>query len=804
MLKNYFLIAWRSLVKNSTFYFVNIFGLSVGLACCLLISSYVYSELTYDTYPEHAKDIYRVELHVLGNGSWVDYPHTDYGVGPGIAQTYPEVVSYARLSNLPQMYLRYKETILKEQSMAIVDSNFLEFFSIPLLAGDMKTALIEPNSIVVTKAFAKKFFGDEDPLNKTLSMSYGELKVTGLIDKVPDASHFHFEAFMSGSSYKNRRESWSNIGDFTYLQLVPGADAKALEKKFPDLVMKHVVPEVQADMGVSLSEAQKAVDTFVFLLRPLSDIHLGSHTSMELGANGDIKYVYIFGALAIFILLLACVNFINLSTATSSKRSREVGIRKVMGSVKTQLIYQFLTESVMLALCALVLAYGVVAGVLPFFNQLTGKLTPLAFFLEPVTLLIVTGGVILVGIVAGIYPSFFLSSFNTISVLKGSTFSAAGKKDFLRSGLVVFQFAVSTALLVATLVVYQQLTFMQNKELGYNKDQVLVIQDTRSLRANEQVFKDQLMKDSRVLNASVSRHMPGDPNMNGTQAFPKDRAEDEGSAEIHINIYNVDYDYLTTLGIEMAHGRNLSRDFPSDSAAIVINETAAKEFGWTPESAPGKSIVMSGQREYHVVGVVKDFNYASVRQEIAPLVMMLRNNSGSILVKLNPTDIKDFLADTKMKWDAFNTEIPFSYSFLDEKFASLYFTEERTGKVFTTFAVIALVIAGLGLFGLSTFSAEQRTREIGIRKVLGASSRQVLLMLSKQFMFLVLIAFVIAAPIIGWAMNHWLEDFAYRISIAWWVFFAAAGISFMIAFLSMCFQAIRAAVANPVRSLKSE
>jgi putative ABC transport system permease protein len=804
MLRNYFLIAWRSLVKNSTFYFVNIFGLSVGLTCCLLISSYVHSELTYDTYPEHAKDIYRVELHVLGNGSWVDYPNVDFGVGPGIAQTYPEVASYTRISQWIKPYLRYKEIVLKEQKLALVDSNFFEFFSIPLLAGDRKTALVEPNSLVVTKAFAKKFFGDEDPLNKAITMNNAELKITGLIDKVPDASHFHFEAFLSGSSFKNRRESWSNIGDFTYVQLVPGADAKTLQNKFPDLVAKHVVPEVQADMGVSLSEAQKAIETFVFVLRPLADIHLGSHTSMELEPNGDIKYVYIFGALAVFILLLACVNFINLSTATSSRRAREVGIRKVMGSVKAQLIWQFLTESVLLALCALVLAYGIVAGVLPFFNQLTGKLIPLSFFLEPVTVLIVTGAVILVGIVAGIYPSFFLSSFNTISVLKGSTLSGNGKKDFLRSGLVVFQFAVSTALLVATLVVYQQLNFMQNKDLGYSKDQVLVINDTRSLRVNEQVFKDQLVKDSRVLSASISRHMPGDPNMNGTQAFPKDREENESSAEIHIDIYNVDYEYLTTLGIEMAHGRNLSRDFPSDSAAIVINETAAEAFGWTPESATGKSIVMSGQREYHVVGVVKDFNYTSVRQEIGPLVMMLRNNSGSILVKLNPTDIKSFLEDTKNKWAAFNTEIPFSYAFLDEKFAALYFSEERTGKVFTTFAVIALLIAGLGLFGLSTFSAEQRTREIGIRKVLGASAQQVLLMLSKQFMFLVLIAFVITAPFIGWAMNHWLEDFAYRISIAWWVFFAAAGISFMIAFLSMCFQAIRAATANPVRSLKNE
>ncbi len=802
MLKSYFKIGLRSLVKNRVFYFINIFGLSIGLACCLFIGAYIYSELHYDTYPEHAKNIYRVELQALGNGTWVNYASVDFGVGPGISRTYPEVASYTRLGKWFQPYLRYKETILKENNLAIVDSNFLTFFSIPLLAGDDKTALIEPSTLVITKAFAEKYFGNEDPLGKVLTIgNQRELKVTGLIDKVPDQSHFHFEAFLSGSTFSGRRESWSNIGDYTYIELHENSNPEELQNKFPDLVMKYVVPEIKQDMGVTLSEAQKSANTFVFRLQPLTKIHLFSHTDSELGPNGDVKYVYIFGALAVFILLLACVNFINLSTATSTKRAREVGIRKAMGSIRLQLISQFLIESIMLAGCALFFAYGIVLSLLPLFNELTGKSTTFQLFVQPSILLVITGGVVLIGILAGIYPSFFLSSFNTIKVLKGNTSAATNRKDGLRSGLVVFQFAVSIALVVATLVVYQQLSFMQNKKLGYDNENVLVIQDTHMLRNNEKTFKEQLHKDSRVIHATVARHVPGQNEIDGTQAYPKDN---DVSGEIHINIYHVDYDYLSTLGIELAQGRNLSLDFPSDSSAIVINETAASEFGWSTGSAIGKSIITSGQHEYHVVGVVKDFNYVSVRQKIAPLVMMLSRNRGSILVKLNTTDISDFLTDAKAQWAALSPDVAFSYTFLDDQFSALYFAEERTGKIFTTFAIVALAIAALGLFGLSTFSTEQRTQEIGIRKVLGASARQVVFMLSKQFLILVLVAFFIAVPVVAWIMNQWLEDFAYRIEISWWIFVAAGALSFIIAFISVGFQTLKAAVANPVKSLRNE
>lgn len=804
MIKNYVVTAWRSIVKNSTFYFINVFGLSVGLTCCLLIGSYLYSELTYDTYPARAKDIYRVGLHVMGNGAVVDYSHTDWGVGPGIQRTYPEVVASTRLTRGFQTYFRYKETVLKEQHIAVVDSNFLQVFSIPLLEGDDRTALVEPNSMVVSKEFARRYFGDDDPVGKMLTFGRDhEMKITGLIDRVPEQSHFNFDAFVSLSSYGKPRESWSNIGVYTYIVLNEHADAKTLEAKLPDLVAKYVVPEVQNDMGVSLAEAQKAVGTFIFSLQPLTRIHLYSHTSAELGANGDIKYVYIFGALAVFILLLACVNFTNLATASSANRSREVGIRKVMGSVRSQLVFQFLTESVLLALGAMAIAYFFVLILLPYFNDLTGKQVLFSFFIQPAVLAVVLVSLMVVGVISGIYPAFFLSSFGILTTLKATT-SVQGRRNFLRSGLVIFQFVVSIAMIAATLVVYQQLNYMQSKKLGYDSEQILVVRESYLLRNNEELLKQQLLKDSRVSHASVARNLPGDNELDGTQAYAKDKIENENNSEIHIDIMHVDYDYFATLGLNLASGRNFSRDFPSDSAAVVVNETAAREFGWTPEKAIGKSIVTSGQHEYWIVGVVKDFHYASVRQKVGPLVMMLRSNRGNILVKISTTDIPGFINDLKKQWTSFYPDVPLSYTFLDDAFSSMYFQEERTGRIFSTFSVIALLIAGLGLFGLSAFTAEQRTKEIGIRKVLGASVGQVLIMLSKEFLVLVLVAFIIAVPVVSWAMNLWLQEFAYRVSMSVWVFAGAALACTVLAIVAMGFQSVRAAVRNPVESLRAE
>jgi putative ABC transport system permease protein len=473
-----------------------------------------------------------------------------------------------------------------------------------------------------------------------------------------------------------------------------------------------------------------------------------------------------------------------------------------MGSVKRQLVSQFLTESVLLTLCAMFVAYGLAALLLPFFNQVSGKHIPFSVFLHPVALLAALLLTLAVGIVAGLYPSFFLSSFNTIQVLKGGTTATGRRKSILRSGLVVFQFFVSIALIVSTLVVYRQLHFMQDKRLGYDKDQVVYLQDTRLLGQNQEAFIQQLKQDRRVVNASISWSVPGSGAMNGTEVYPKRDAS--GGKEIHANIFNVDYDYVPTLGLRMVQGRNFSRGFPTDSAGVLINQAAANALGWGNTSAIGKTIVRSGRREYKVVGVVADFHYLSVKEKIAPLMMLMGNNYGGMLVKVNTADIRGFIDDVKKKWEAFSPAGPFGYYFLDEKFERLYNTERRTGHLFMAFTLIAILIAGLGLFGLAAYIVEQRTREIGIRKVLGASVSSVLILVSREFLLLVGLAFLIAVPVTWWGMHRWLQDFAYRAPFSWWIFPIAGAAALVIAIATISFQAVKTAIASPVKSLKSE
>jgi len=802
MIKNYFKIALRNLRKNKAFSFINIFGLAIGLTCFMLISAFVFNELSYDKYPANAKDIYRVTLSVTGNGDVAVYPDVDLAVGEGIKNAFPEVKAFTRISPASD-FVKYKDNQFKEDHLAFADSNFFKIFSIPLIEGNESNALVAPNSVVISKAFAKKYFGVENPVGKSLVIGLHEAlyKVTGVFDKVPENSHFHFDAFLSLSTWHIENPTWNNLGPYTYLLLNKNADPKKLEAKFPQLVAKYVVPENQRDMGISLAEAQKSVNTFVFSLQPLTDIHLYSHTKYELEPNGDIQYVYIFSALALFILLLACVNFTNLSTARAVKRAREVGIRKVMGSLKKQLIIQFLTESVLLTFLSMLVAFGLLVLFLPYFNQLANREIPFGLFINYKSMLAIVSLIFITGIVAGIYPAFFLSSFNTIKVLKGSA-SKGSQNNLLRSSLVVFQFFISIALIIATIVVYQQLYFMQNKKLGYDKEQVLFLPDARLLGKNQTAFQQQLSENKNVVASSISRSVPGLPFMDGTEIYSKN--ENGNGKEIHANIYHVDVDYLKTLGIQIIRGRNFSKDFSTDSSAVVINQAMVRELGWSHTNPVGKTIVRSGQQQFKVLGVVADFNYASAKQEVAPLMMMLGNNYGGLVIKINTSDVKEFLADLKKQWDSFNPEGPLEYTFLDDNFAKLYASEIRTQKIFSAFAIIAIIIASLGLFGLSAFVIEQRKKEISIRKVLGASVRNVLLLVSKDFLLLVGIAFVISVPVTWWAMHNWLQDFAYRINIKWWVFILAGMIAILISVLTISFQAIKAAISNPVKSLKTE
>jgi putative ABC transport system permease protein len=606
---------------------------------------------------------------------------------------------------------------------------------------------------------------------------------------------------------RDAKQTWSNIGYFTYIKLDKNADAKKLEAAFPnDLVKKFVVPEIAHDMGVSVAEASKSANTFLFYLQPLTDIHLHSATKYEIEANGDIHYVYIFGALAIFILMLACINFTNLSTASSAKRSKEVGIRKVLGSEKSGLISQFLTESVLLTCGAMVLAVGFVYLLLPVFNDLSGKHIDISFFLGYKAIAIELLLSFIVGVIAGIYPAFVLSGFQIISVLKGgggSTKPAA--KNFLRSGLIVFQFAVSTALIIATFVVYQQLHYMQNKKLGYDKDQVLVINETWSLRNNINAFKQELLRNPQVLNATISSSVPGTGGgIDGTQIDAKDFNDKGGHAEIHTDIFHVDDSYIPTLGIQVVKGRNFYPSYPGDSMAVVVNEALVRDLGWGNSNPIGKTIVRSARTQYTVVGVVKDFHYVSAKQKIAPLMLLPGHTVSSIMVKVKTKDVKGLIADMKTQWDNFKSDVPFSYSFLDERFALLYASEQQTGKIFTAFAGIALIIASLGLFGLAAFMIRLRVKEIGIRKVLGASAGNITTLLSTDFLKLIIIASLISFPITWYAMNKWLQDFAYRINIQWWVFLLAGFIALLVAAITISFQSVKAAMANPVKSLRNE
>ncbi|MEO6669524.1 MAG: ABC transporter permease [Ferruginibacter sp.] len=803
MFNNYFKIAFRNLRRNKVFSFINIFGLAVGFTCCMLIAAFLYSELSYDKFPVHAKDIYRVELN-LENKDF--YSSVDIGVGEGMKTNYPEIQSITKLWSERNVFIKHDDVEFKEPAVAIVDANFFNFFSMPFLYGHAATALKEPNTVVLSRDYAIKYFGTENAVGKTLLINgnaSNPYKVTGVIGKLPGELHFNFGIY----SYLGpvQRQTWSNLGVNTYLRLQPGTDPKQLEAKFPQLVAKYVVPEVQHDMGVSLAEAQKSINSFVFTLKPLSKIHLYSANKDELGTNGSIKYIYIFSALALFILLLACVNFTNLSTAISIKRSKEVGIRKVMGSAKKQLVSQFLTESMTLAMIAFIFAIGLVFLLLPYFNQLAGKEISFAFFMGYKTLLVELASVISVGIFAGIYPALFLSSFNIVNILKGKGVSKPGTSHTLRSGLVVFQFAVSITIIISTIVLFQQLHFMQHKDPGFDKEQVLVINDTYLLQQNQAAFKQDLLQDSRVISVTNSSDIPvGLNGHDGTQAFAKRNLEKEDHGEIHIDKFHIDYDYIKTLGMQVVKGRAFSKAFSTDSAAVILNETAVKEFGFADIDPIGQTIIMSGQQHYSVVGVVKDFHYTSVKEKIIPMVMMLRGSGGAFMAKVKTTAVTDLINKAKSKWNSYDAGGTFSYSFLDERFATVYASEEKTGKIFTLFAALSIIIAALGLFGLSAFTIQQRTKEIGVRKVLGASIPNVVLLLSKEFLIMVGIALLIATPVTWFAIHKWLEEFAYRIDVSWVTFLIAGVLALLVGLLTVSFQAVKAAIANPINSLRTE
>jgi putative ABC transport system permease protein len=803
MLINYFKIAWRNIKRNKLFSAINILGLSIGIALCFLIMLYVQDELSYDRFNKNADHIARIYFKANINGGKISEAGIMAPVAATMKKDFPEVKEAARLVKIGSVKVTYADKTFKNDELAYADPSLFSVFTLPFIEGDAKTALTQPHTLIITSKTAEKYFGKENPIGKTLGFNDNKeiYKVTGVIDNIPSNAHFHFDMFASMVGWEPAlSDSWMN-GDFhTYLLLKPNADYASMESRFPAMVEKYMGPQIQRDMGMSLSQFRTKGNDLGFKLQPLISLHLHSDTTTEFEPGGSPTYVYMFGAIALFMLLVACINFINLSTAGASRRAKEVGIRKVAGSGKFQLIRQFLSESVLMAMLALIIGFVFVRLALPAFNNISGK--HLLFDTKPILAFILTG--LLVGLIAGIYPAFYLSSFKPIAVLKGKL--TANNNSFgLRSVLVVFQFFISVTLIVDTIVVFQQMKYIQNKNLGYDKQQLITIPNSWALGKNEQAYKQELLSDPRVTNATASWYKPAGPtNSNNALVYP----EGHDNQPMKTVEYHVDEQYIPTLGMQMASGRNFSKDFATDSLGMIINESAARAFGWNAMSAMGKRLIRVNSDKgtnvpFHVVGIVKDFNFNSLHNPISPLLMTLQPEGG-LIFKVNTSDISGLLATMKKRWDAYNTGESFSYSFMDDLFNETYMAEQKTGTILNIFSALTIFVACLGLFGLATYAAEQRRKEIGVRKVLGATVSQLTQLLSKEFLKLVLIASLIAFPVAWWAMNQWLQSFAYRTQISWWIFVFAGISALMVALLTVSAQAIKAAVANPVKSLRSE
>jgi putative ABC transport system permease protein len=810
MIKNYLKIAIRNLWKNKTFSFINIAGLATGLGCFLLIALYVLDELSFDKYNANADRIYRINSDIRFGGADLHMPVTSDMMGQILKKDYPQVEQYTRLYTFNGDKLVKKgNEYINEEHVAHADSTFFDVFTLPAIEGDTRTALNEPNTVVLTETVAKKYFNSVHVLGKNIEVKDEKnplYKITAVIKDIPENSHFHFDFLFS---MKNVEYNWGQLTShnfYTYIRLKKGTDPKAFEKHFDQYIDKYVLPEAKQFMNInSMEEFKKAGNSLVYSLMPLTDIHLHSNRSFELSPSGNIQYVYIFSAVALFILMIACINFMNLTTARSANRAREVGIRKVLGTEKGQLVKQFLFESTVMVIMALLIAIPVVWLVLPLFNDMSAKRMTAGSLFSPYILPLLIALPFVVGLMAGSYPAFFLSAFRPIEVLKGKL-NLGAKSGILRSVLVVFQFMMSIVFIIGTIVVYRQLHYIQTRNLGFNKDQVLIVNGVGALNNNMVPFKNDVLQLPGVSSGTLSGYLPVTDSYRSDNTWSTEAVMTTKTG-FDMQNWVIDYDYIRTMGMQIIKGRNFSRDFGGDSSAIIINETTAKIIGY--KDPIGKQLFRAVDQQGHVgaftiIGVVKNFNFETLHHDVGPLSFELGTGGGLASFKVGTANVNQLIAQVQSKWKSLASGLPFRYRFLDESFDEMYRSEQRVGKIALVFSVLAIFIACLGLFGLATFIAEQRTKEIGIRKVLGASVQGIVQMLSKDFMKLVAISFVIAAPLAWYFMNKWLQDFAYRVSISWWIFVAAGLAALLIALLTVSFQAIRAAISNPVKSLRTE
>lgn len=796
MLKNYFKIAFRNLWKHRVFSFINITGLAVGMTACFLIFLYVKFELSYDSFHSKADRVYRMVCDIKTPTETINAAATAWAMAPNVQNDFPEVESFVRITDA-NLLVTKGELKFQEENSLWVDSAFFRVFDFKLVQGNPATALKAPYSIVLSQSAARKYFGNEDPVGQTLMLPRNDTvpaaTVTGIMEDIPENSQIKADMLVSMSTLTTSiapglDEQWANFGSTAYLLLKPGTSDKALEAKLPAFLERRT--------GKQMEELQMYYTLF---LEPLKEVYLYSKRGGF--ETGSIQNVTIFSIIALLIVLIACFNFINLTTARAVERAREVGIRKVAGAVKKQLTLQFIGESVLLCLMAFVLTVIFSALLMPVFNHLAGKTIPYNLLGDGYPLLTLLLAAIGIGLLAGSYPAWVLSSFRPVTVLKGR-FATSTKGIILRKGLVVAQFTISLALIATTMIVYRQLNYMRNQDLGFQKDRMMVI-DTKGDRGKE-AFKQAVESVPGVNRAAMSSSIPG----SGNSAAYSEIENMQGDLQIaNLDLYFVDFDYIDQYKMKMAAGRSFSKGFATDTTdAMILNETAVRLFGYNdPEQAIGKRFKQWG-REGKIIGVVKDFHFRSLQENIKPLsIRMDRPGAWNLLsVDVSAASLPATIAAIENAWNRTIPNRPFSYNFLDESFDRQYRSEERFGSLFFNFSILAIFISCLGLLGLASYSTLQRTKEIGIRKVMGASVTSVVVLLSRDFIKLVGLALLIAVPLVWYFMGKWLEGFAYGTNIAWWIFAVAGLLALTIALLTISYQSVKAALANPVQSLRSE
>lgn len=808
MWRNYLKVALRNIRKHKGFALINIAGLAIGIASCLLILLFVQSELSYDRFHEKADRIYRVgfTFHVGTN-------QFDAALGPcplaaALVEEFPEVQSVARIfarqSRGGDVFVRYGEKRYKENKFLWADPEIFDILTIPFVTGKPAEALAQPNSVVMTVETAVKYFGQEDPVGKMLELGDGSLyMVNGVVQSFPEHSHFHFDFLASFSSLpKSKDLDYYDTAVFTYMLLRENVSIEDLKSKLPEFSGKCMAPIIEKIMAVPYKDFLESGNFIGFMTQPLGNIHLRSKWGNELEPQGSFNTVFIFSAIALLILIVACINFINLTTARSTQRASEVGVRKVVGSSRGQLIRQFLSESIFLSFLSFVLALTFVEIALPVFNSLVGKGFSASHILDWPFLLVLFIGAVVIGMAAGSYPAFLMASFQPVSVLKGKIQSSMRGRRF-RDALVVFQFCASIVLLVGTAVIYTQLHYIRNKKLGFDKEHVVVIQRAEKLGTQQLAFKNQLYQNPGVLSATFTDSLP--QILLEAKVFQKE--EGEGSQENNTLItITADYDLLETYGLEMIEGRYFKKEHSTDATAVVLNETAIKALNIQDPLEKRLVLVGMKRKPMDIIGIINDFHMESLHTKIGPTAVILTGARPSVIlsVRMRPGDLTKTLGFLEDQWREFTNNQPFEYVFFDDQFDTLYKAEIQAGKVITAFACLAVFIACLGLLGLASFTASQRTKEIGIRKVLGATTKGIIVLLNKDFVKRVLVANLIAWPLAYYVMNKWLQNFAYRIRISIWMFLASAVIALLIALFTVSYQTIRAARGNPVDSLRYE